>query len=439
MDNGSRLRGLARRGVSVAAAVLWASTACREASANGRFPGASAIVFDPHDAAFVYVRTTSGLFVSHNSGNSFSSICEAGIGFTGTADPTYVVTASGAVLAGLYNGFAISRDRGCDWSFTPYQDDAASLDLTARANDVYALMISRASASAGTPFVVVSHDDGRTFSRTGAPLDPAVRFETIDAAPSDPQRLYLSGSRGGESLAGVLLVSRDGGASWAERSIPLRPTEQSAFISAVDPHRADRIYVRTSGAIDASSQLLVTDDAGNTWKQAYRAYGPLLGFALSPDGREVYLGWNGGVVAASTRTLAFEQRAKFDLRCLAASGAALWACGNDSLDAFLAGASKDKGRTFQARASFRTVGSQPDCAPQSSVERECGKGAKTTEAPAAVPPQPAPSAESLSAAPSPSPPDRSQLGRWGILGVGIIALVVAAICRRSRRPLDRRG
>ena len=74
---------------------LWLACVCTmvlgayasSAQANGRFPAANQLVFNPADANHFVVRTTFGFVESTDAGGSFRWICEAMVSPTGVQDP----------------------------------------------------------------------------------------------------------------------------------------------------------------------------------------------------------------------------------------------------------------------------------------------------------------------------------------------------------------
>ncbi|NOU28035.1 MAG: hypothetical protein HOO96_09040 [Polyangiaceae bacterium] len=342
----------------VAVATLAALTAAAQgARANGRIPAANQIVVSPDFPETVLLRTTFGLLVSRDAGKKWDWICESGMQYGGAQDPSFGLTKNGTLLASTFEGLTVSRDGFC--TFAREGGELARRvfsDLTVRPNDrrqVLALASDYASTSDAGAFAFASQvfrsgDDGSTFTALGPALDTSLLFETVEVAESDPQRLYLSATRTSAGVvSGVLLVSRNGGASYVERAVPLlAPQERAPFVSAVDPKNPDRLYVRTAGQPDAASRLLVSDDAGDTFREVFRTSGPMLGLALTADGATIYAGsTKDGVYAASTQTFAFEKRAAVQVQCLTATEGALWACSNEA-SGFVAGRSTDGGRTF---------------------------------------------------------------------------------------------
>jgi photosystem II stability/assembly factor-like uncharacterized protein len=346
------------------------------ALASGRFPAASAVVFDPHDAKTVYVRATFGLLVTHDGGDSWRWVCERAIGLSGTEDPTYVVTPSGTIVAGTSSGVAVSRDGACTFSLSGGSGTHLLADLTTRQDgEIVAIRSVSSQASPGATLyddhLVTSKDEARTFTVAGGPIDPTLRLESVRTSESDPARIYVSAVRGeGDKRAGAMLVSYDAGLSWVERKVELGSAETGAVIGMVDPKNADRVYVRTTGALDAKTRLLVTDDAGKTWKKIFDSPSPLLGFALANDGTRVFAGSREGLVSSPTDTFAFTKGSAAEMQCLGLSASALWACSTER-HGFLVGVSKSGGRSFDAKLHLDEIRGPLECPPESNVAKQC--------------------------------------------------------------------
>jgi hypothetical protein len=96
----------------------------------------------------------------------------------------------------------------------------------------------------------------------------------------------------------------------------------------------------------------------------------LLGFALSPDGSEIYVGGpDNGLWAASRAELVFEQRSPVPIVCLMSSANILYACSNE-LTGFALGASSDGGHEFVAKLHLSEVRGPLAC-PESTSGSVC--------------------------------------------------------------------
>lgn len=366
--------------LTVAAASLLASP--REAKANGRFPESNQIFLSPKDPQEMLLRTTFGFLVSKDRGGKWEWVCEQAVPLSGSEDPMVAITPSGNIVATTFQGLGVSTNDACDWTFAG--GDLASqvfIDLTGDPNDgkrvvVFASSYDHQDQDGGIFFISKlwqTNDEGASFELLGPALDPTLLGYTVDLTKSDPDRIYVSAVRNpGVDIKAFLLVSKDRGKTWTESPIALEGDERSVFIAAVDPNDADRLYLRTSSGTDGPSRLLVSKDGGATFETVYRAKGPLLGFALTPDGSKVYIGGQAdGILAASTADFAFAQKSNIEVQCLKLAEDGLWACSTEK-SGFIVGLSKDEGVTFEKKTHFCDIaGPLSSCGPGTKVVTEC--------------------------------------------------------------------
>jgi photosystem II stability/assembly factor-like uncharacterized protein len=383
---------------AVASALLAAAlTFTPDARANGRFPASNAIFFAPNDPDEIILRTTFGMVLSRDRGRTWDWVCERAIGLAGDEDPMFAVTPDGTVLASSFQGLAISRDRSCNYAFAGgILKDLVFIDLTSRPSTPGSVVAFASSYDgqdeAGAIYfrstLFETTDEAKTFAPLGPSFDPTLLGETVDVTASDPDRIYVSAVRNpGTSVTAFLLTSRDHGKTWEENPIPLVSEERAAFIAAVDPVNADRVYVRTSGPVDKPSRLLLTVDAGKTFKTVFTGRGPLPGFALTKDGAKVWVGGQmDGVQVASTADFVFTQRSKAEVSCLALASDGLWACSNEK-SGFVVGLSNDEGATFEPKLHFCDIRGPLECAAGTTQHTECSLGGTASNAGPPWPPQ----------------------------------------------------
>jgi hypothetical protein len=349
-----------RIAIFAAAAVALAVLAGRSAMANGRLPAASQIVVSPRDPRIVVLRATYGVLISHDGGETWRWLCEDALGVSSMSseDPSFALTAGGTLIAGVTAGLAVSSNTGCDWRFVdgglagrPVKDVTVRPD-NPRVAVALAATYDAHAAEGGPGFLqqlYESVDDGASWAALGGPIDPTATATTLEVAATDGSRLYVSALRDAAQAAS-LFVSLDKGATWTERPVPLDASRESGvYIAAVDPMNADRVYLRTAGS---TSRLLVTDDAGQTYRAPFSLAGQILGFARSPDGSKVYAGnIEQGLFAATRDSLSFQSVSNLPVQCLTAEGGNLWACSRDNQagTGFVAGVSADDGATFTAK------------------------------------------------------------------------------------------
>jgi MYXO-CTERM domain-containing protein len=330
-----------------ALAASLASVALPSASlANGRYPAAGQLAVDPADARHLVARTTFGLLQSFDAGSSWSWICEEAVSATGFMDPEIALTTGGRVILGLPDGVAIGDPSGCGWSRVAGLANDNVIDLVADRADPSTLYAA-AAVTVGGAFnaLVAGSTDGISWAMRGS-LIPDVYPLTIEVAPSRPTRLYL-GAEDGNLETGLIAVSDDGGDSWTTRASPAGV--DSVYVSGVDPEDPDRLYLR---AYFPKGSLYVSEDGAETWSLIHQADVPLMGFALSPDGRQIALGSMEGVTVLTRAdgdagtTYAVAKTSPLPTSCLTWTAAGLFACAEEATAGFTIGVSTDGGGTF---------------------------------------------------------------------------------------------
>jgi hypothetical protein len=370
------------------AALAWPSTA----HANGRFPESNAIFFAQTDPDVVLLRTTFGLISSRDRGKTWDWVCERAIGLAGVEDPMYSVTPDGTILSSTSQGVAVSHDKACNWDFAGGAlKDLFFIDLATRTGSVLAFASSYdGQDDAGIIFfkstLFETTDEGKTFATLPGTLATSLLGETVDVTASDPNRIYVSAVRDpGTSATAFLLTSTDHGKTFTENPVALVTGEHSLFIAGVDPVNADRLYLRTYNAVDMPSRLLVSDDAGKTFRTIFTGQQALLGFALSKDGSRVFVGGpKDGLQVASSTDFNFVQKSTVEVHCLTLSDDGLWTCSTER-SGFVVGLTKDEGGTFETKLHFCDIRGPLTCATGTTTNTQCSLGGT---APDSFPPWP---------------------------------------------------
>jgi hypothetical protein len=386
----------------------------------------------------------------------------------------------------------VSEDGGCTWNpdasiGSQFVRDVATdgehrhvvaLTSSAQDNGDYELRVWRSSTSAvaGAPPI---------FGALGPPISRDLIGFTVDVAPSDPDRIYVSGalwplaasadagaldtpdgSPQGPNGPAFLLRSRDGGATWERRRLRGASLYSSPYIAAVDPNDANVLYVRVQSPPRqkgfVSSHLLYSDDAGDSFREVFRAPADMLGFALSPDGTRVYLGLGDprepdnrrpfdpgalGLYEATVPEFSFSRVFEGQIGCLTYSGETLFACGAHFSNGFEVGASTDRGRSFGPLLDFGGIAGPLACPASSRVSSACAAAWPVVCDPVGVCPTPSSNAGdpgvSSDPEPRPAPGDpgccenASRTSARGMApGAGAMALALGASLafRRRRRP-----
>jgi photosystem II stability/assembly factor-like uncharacterized protein len=334
----------------------------RAARANGRFPMAQAIESVPgSDGSTVFLRTTFGILVTRDAGKTWRWICERALGYDGAWDPPIAVTHDGRLWVGLERGLVSTLD-GCTVDTAHELDGEQVKDLTVDPKGDTLWALTGAPDKAGA----IWRRANGTWERMGA-MPENINPMTIEVAPSKPSRIYVTGQPYG-TVRGWLWRSDDGGKTIAGAKNELA-NSGPFFIAAVDPKDPNRVLLRhlhTTG-----STLLVTPDAGKTFKEVLSMTSAMFGFAKSPDGL-VYFAGSGlpehGLYRSSDRGEHFERIANHGVLCLHdAPGERLFACENTAtLGGPGIGLSTDRGKTMNAIATFVDIQGPVICGPSAS-------------------------------------------------------------------------
>ena len=292
------------------------------------------------------MRTTFGLLQSFDAGATWAWLCERAVSANGFQDPEVIITTGGRVGVGLPDGLAIGERDGCTWTYAGGLVDSDVIDLVVSGGDpatAYAAAVVRVNGAFNGSIARTS--DGVSWSAAGALL-PDTYPLTIEIAASRPQRLYL-GANDGNIEFGVIDVSDDAGATWTTYDSP--GGVDAVYVSAVDPADADRVYVRS---YSPQSRLYVSEDGARTWTTIFESPVPLLGFAASPDGRQIAVGGSAGLTILGNSDdgggglYSVVATNPLPVTCLAWTTSGLFACADETSAGFTIGVSRDDGRTF---------------------------------------------------------------------------------------------
>ena len=336
---------------SLLTAALAVSTA---AAANGRFPRAERLLEAPGNPQQLTLAATFGLLLTQDGGASWRHVCEASFADTDLqTDPVIALSSDGVLLAGIYASVARASSDACDFQKTlGHSNREAVPDFTLAASvpgRVLAAQVSLLEGGTSENQLYWSDNDAKSWAKLGSTLPSSIRtVATIDVAPSDAERVYVSGLNA--DGAGVLLRSDDGGQTFEALPIPTDAEhDEVPYIAAVDPENADSIYVRTDQwafdpveqVANANDALLYSDDGGRHFAELLRKPGKLFGFTFSPDGTELLLGYGDPVEAGGGRLTdasslgiyrapkgsdAFEKRYAGSVGCLTWTEQGLYVC-----------------------------------------------------------------------------------------------------------------
>ncbi|HMJ11216.1 MAG TPA: hypothetical protein VK524_07395 [Polyangiaceae bacterium] len=397
---------LAYKGCQIAAgtalcALLFAS---EEARANGRFPASNQLLVAPNDSNRLWLRATQGLLTSTDRGCTWQWICERPLGIEGEEDPPLAITDTGAVVAAVFKGLYVSEDLGCSWRHDFPELNRFAVDVTVEKQNLSRalLLISAGQGGAATGNlnqVWRSADSGKSWAKIGNDLDPNLRLDTIDPAPSDPTKIYMTAqyqSESGQDDVGMFLYSENGGETWVTRPIPGTNNSYVAFLSAVHPTDPKKLYVRVRGPVVGryvENFLLYSANAGETWQEILRGPADMLGFALSPDGSKVLVGMGDsralggtrpvdraalGIYSASTADHEFTRGVEGHVGCLTWTADGIYVCTSEFYQGFELGLSLDEGQTVTAVMHLAGIKEPLQCPAGTDVANLCDERAWNT-------------------------------------------------------------
>jgi photosystem II stability/assembly factor-like uncharacterized protein len=219
-----------------------------------------------------------------------------------------------------------------------------------------------------------STDQGATWEPTGDPIEP-ILFEAMAVAPSDPMRVYLSGSypptRDTPRMPFVHR-SNDAGATWERIAFAdFDETDRNIYVLGVDPNDPDHLLMRVKN--EGDDRLVRSTDAGTTWS-VVQTLPDIDSFAWAENGATVWMGGDmgTGLYRSDDGGVSFAQiHAELEISCLSSRGSELWACGNNYTDGFAIGLSTDGGETFEKKLLYAEIPGMIECAPDSATTTAC--------------------------------------------------------------------
>lgn len=306
------------------------------ARANGRLPGTSTINFQRGNESHVVAGMTFGVLWSKDGGASWQWMCEDALPYGGMYDPDYVYTSAGTLFATTFEGLRVNRD-GCTFAASVLSPPPPELKFFSSITQASDGAIYAVAADPMDSAVYKSTDDGVTF---GTPTVVGMKgdwWETLEVAPSDPSRLYLSGYRfvpdpggGGAVKAHLLFKSTNGGQSFTALPTSAFVTMPNSTIEIVGVGKTnpDLVFAKVVLSDNAISDTLYrSTDGGATWT-AVRTTQGAMAFVVRGNGELVIGTTNQGAFKSTNNgTTWTELVGAPHINCLAENSAGeVWAC-----------------------------------------------------------------------------------------------------------------
>jgi len=228
------------------------------ANANGRDPYTSTINFQRGNDQHIVAGMTFGVVTSKDGGANWEWMCERAVGYGGQYDPDYVYSATGAVFATTFDGLKVMRD-SCSFNATP-----PGMTFVSRVEGGSDGAIYYAAADAADAKIYKSTDDGVSFPTSANPGLPGDWWSSLAVAPTNPQRIYVTGYRldGTNPKVFLLFTSTNGGTSYSAMTM--------TGITPVSPNSTIEV-VSISPTVDTTLYAKVTFETGSTGDSIYRS------------------------------------------------------------------------------------------------------------------------------------------------------------------------
>jgi uncharacterized protein (TIGR03382 family) len=266
------------RGIAIAG-LLFASNAW----GHGPSPLGTDIYWQPGNLQEIAVGLNWGLMRSHDGGQTWDWMCEDALDTLGQFYPRYALTASNSLFETSLDGLRVFRD---ECSLRPL---TVAVDKTDFASDT-TLGPDGALYVASATGIHKSMDDGVTFPINTVPTAIGDWWGTIRVAPSDAQRVYITGYRINPDLTKTFQAykSIDGGQSWSAMSIAgMTFSKDSGLeVAGISPTDADVVYARiTIENTDILGDALYrTTNGGTSWTKILAKQDSLAAFVARANG-----------------------------------------------------------------------------------------------------------------------------------------------------------
>jgi len=254
------------------------------AEANGRSPSSVSVHLRTGSATDLAVWTTWGLLISRDGSDGFRWMCESSLKVGGAFDPDIVFRADGSLVATSFEGLLVNRD-GCEFGASGLGLKFVTSVAEGPDGALYAGVVEREDSK-----IYKSTDGGKTFPTSAEPGMLNDWWESIEVAPSNPQRVYASGYRSdGQVKTHLIYRSDDGGATFTPPlpiPQPVASLSSDLEIAAISPANPDLVYVRVTYANGNTigDRFFRSANAGQTWAEVLFVPDSVPGFVARRNG-----------------------------------------------------------------------------------------------------------------------------------------------------------
>jgi hypothetical protein len=223
------------------------------------FPSAQSVFVPADRPDEILVGTNFGLIHSDDGGASWTWSCDQGLL---PRAPYQLGPAPRHRLFSFGAGMAYSDDGGCSWQpsggllAAGYQALRVFVDPTNADRALASATLS--DGDGGYSYALLGSGDGGATFDSVRYASAVNQITSVEGAPSDPATIYLT-LYTGPSGAPTLVRSLDGGATWQPFDLSAEIGPGWVSVVAVDPSRADRVFLRQ---ITAADEALVIVEGG---------------------------------------------------------------------------------------------------------------------------------------------------------------------------------
>jgi hypothetical protein len=213
----------------------------------------------------MFVGATFGAVISRDSGKSWNWICPEAMSYGGWLPETFLWQPDGTLLAATGAALIRSKDNGCTWTVHDYFKSRGLWPIGLASPESMPSRLWVSTSRTGFPNGVYRSDDGGETFTPVLESDTSI-FNAVRVAPSDPRRIYASGST---PEGQRLYRSDDEGSTWETIAHPFPEyTEYSRaydlYVLRVSDTDPDRLWARVSW--QGWTYLLESKDGGRTFR-----------------------------------------------------------------------------------------------------------------------------------------------------------------------------
>ena len=335
-------------------------------------PQGIALVWPRASDTVPVVLTNRGLvFATESAGTTtFSVRCNEAYGVNTAEVPDVWADERGQLVLSTSSAVSTTADRGCSFvksTGLPELSLGAAAEVPSQPGRK--LVPTIVYDEPGQLFV--SDDHGRSWKAQSSTVAMTAYAKLVTSA--DGQRIYASGDRfdvKSGKLVQVWASSSDGGKTFGNEDV-----SNARVPLGVHPLKPELVLAREriepAGELPYD-RLVRSRDAGRTWEVVRELTSTLATFTATPDGRQLWVGGEMGLLTSTDDGAHFEPVAADEVvavRCLYYRQDKLWACANMAPNTYGVWSSDDRGSSWTEILTFARV-TEPVSCPR-DVARTC--------------------------------------------------------------------